>query len=162
RERSGQPTTAQSLRQNRERDLPGTMTSAKRMARVVVCAMLLLLGWNLAVLRTAHAQDVATSAALFKKGVDDMSAGRYDTACPSPAEGLGIDPRPGTLFTLAECYNKAGKIASAVARYREYSNKFSSLTPEQQAKQGDRPQVAQQQASALEPQVPQLTLKLPS
>ncbi len=42
----------------------------------------------------AAAQDVATSAALFDKGVSEMNAGTFDTACPTLAESLRIDFAP--------------------------------------------------------------------
>ena len=66
---------------------------------------------------TAAAQDLAAAEALFSKGLADMEAGRYDAACPAIGESYRLDPRGGTLFTLAECEAKAGKIATAVARY---------------------------------------------
>ncbi len=93
----------------------------------------------------ALAQDAVTSEALFRKGVDDMTAGRFETACPAISESLRLDPRPGTLFALAECYAKAGKPASAVVRYDEYLTAFSRMTPEQQSKQLGREKTAKEQ-----------------
>jgi len=109
----------------------------------------------------AQAQDVGASQTMFDKGVADMQQGRYATACPEIAESLRLDPRAGTLFTLAECYAKAGKTASAVARYQDYLDQYARMTPDQQGKQQDRPQVAERQRSALTPLRPMLTLRLP-
>ena len=81
--------------------------------RLATALFALTLAWA----PSALAQDSVTSDALFQKGIDDLAAGRYDIACPAIAESLRLDPRPGTLFTLAECYSKAGKVASAVVRY---------------------------------------------
>src|SRR5438477_5379956 len=86
----------------------------------------------------ALAQDLAAAEALFNKGLADMQAGHYDTGCPSIAESYRLDPRPGTLFTLAECEAKGGKLATAVARYEDYLQLFARLTPDQQAKQKGR------------------------
>jgi len=109
---------------------------------------------------SALAQDSVTSDALFQRGIDDMALGRYDSACPAIAESLRLDPRPGTLFALAECYAKAGRLASAVVRYDEYLTAFSRMTPEQQSKQLGRERTAKEQRDLLKPDVPLLMVKL--
>ena len=86
----------------------------------------------------ARAQDVATAEALFNKGMSEMNAGRYPTACPAIEESYRLDPRPGTLFTLAECAAKAGRVATAVSRYEDYLQLFARLAPKDQAKQMGR------------------------
>lgn len=106
------------------------------------------------------AQDVATSEALFQKALDDMNRGAFESACPGFEESLRLDPRPGTLFTLAECFNKAGKSASAVARYQDYLDLYPKLTAAQQAKQNDREKVARDERDRLKPTVPKLTIVL--
>lgn len=110
---------------------------------------------------TSWAQDLAAADALFNKGLADMEAGRFDTACPAIGESYRLDPRGGTLFTLAECEAKAGKIATAVARYEDYLQFFSRLTPQQQKKQLGREKIAAEQKQALSQDVPLLTLILP-
>ncbi len=109
----------------------------------------------------ALAQDLAVANAMFKKGLADMEAGRFDTACPAFGESMRLDPRPGTLFTLAECEAKAGKIATAVARYEDYLQLFARLSPQQQQKQLGREQIVADRKQALSGDVPLLTLKLP-
>jgi hypothetical protein len=110
---------------------------------------------------SVEAQDLAAAEALFNKGLAEMEAKKFDTACPALAESHRIDPRAGTLFTLAECENKAGKIATAVARYEDYLRAFGRLTADQQSKQKGREKIAAEQKAALSPHVPQLTLVLP-
>src|SRR6266567_1808983 len=117
-----------------------------------------LLVASLFVAEGAAAQDVATAEALFNRGIADMDAGKFDTACPAIGESYRLDPRPGTLFTVAECFAKAGKIASAVARYQDYIELFARLPPDQQAKQNGRDKVAAEKKAALTPQVPTLTI----
>lgn len=107
------------------------------------------------------AQDVVVADALFKRGVTDMNAGRFDTACPAIAESLRLDPRPGTYFTLAECEAKAGKIATAITRYEDYLNAYARLLPQQQKNHADRHKIATTQKDALLKEVPLLTLSLP-
>ncbi len=109
---------------------------------------------------TAWAQDVATAEALFNKGVADMGAGKFDTGCPAIGESYRLDPRPGTLFTLAECWAKAGKTASAVARYQDYLELFARLPHDQQQKQHGRDKTAAAQKAALTPEVPTITITL--
>jgi hypothetical protein len=109
---------------------------------------------------SASAQEDAAAEALFNRGLSEMEAGRYETACPTLKESQRIDPRMGTLFTLAECEAKGGMIASAVAHYDEYLRLFSRLAPAQKATQAGREKVSAAQKAALSPQVPYVTLTL--
>lgn len=110
----------------------------------------------------ASAQDSATAGALFEKGVADMEAGRFDSGCPAIEESQRIDPRPGTLFTLAECHARSGKVASAAAQYREYVDLVTRLAPDQQARHKARADIARAELTKLKPMVPTLTLVLPA
>jgi len=110
----------------------------------------------------ASAQDSATAGALFEKGVADLEAGHFESACPAIEESQRIDPRPGTLFTLAECHARWGKVASAAAQYQEYVDLVSRLTPEQQQRHKVRADNARAQLAKLKPTVPTLTLVLPA
>lgn len=108
------------------------------------------------------AQDVATAEALFRRGLKDMDAGDYKSGCPAIAESLRLDPRAGTLFTLAECEAGAGKVATAVARYQDYLELYARMSPPQQSKQLGREKIAADKKRALEPQLPMLTIVLPA
>jgi hypothetical protein len=107
----------------------------------------------------AHAQSTE-SRALFEKGVTDMEAGKFDAACPELEESLRLWRGPGTLFTLAECYSKAGLTASAVSHYETYLDLFSKMTPAEQEKQQGRDKTAHDRITTLKPDVPTLTLTL--
>jgi hypothetical protein len=100
------------------------------------------------------------SNALFDAGVLLMEAGRYDEACPSIEHSYDLDPRPGVLFTLAECQSKRGRIAAAVARYTEYLALFEALPPAKKKLQTSRPKAARAQLAVLSPQVPKLVVTL--
>jgi hypothetical protein len=108
----------------------------------------------------AAAQDVAE--ALFKHGVAEMEAGRHETACPAIAESRRLDPRPGTLFTLAECEAGWGKTATALAHYEEYLALLAQMTAEQQDAQRlkGREKRALEQCASLTAEAPTLTLEL--
>jgi len=110
----------------------------------------------------AHAEDSATAGALFEKGVADMEASRFDSGCPAIEESQRIDPRPGTLFTLAECNARWGKVASAAAEYQEYVDLVPRLTADQQARHKARVEIARAQLKKIKPSVPTLTLVLPA
>ncbi|WP_438020285.1 hypothetical protein WMF18_14975 [Sorangium sp. So ce315] len=108
-----------------------------------------------------HAQDVAAAEALFHRGLAAMQAGRYETGCPALNESYRLDPRPGTLFAVAECEARSGKIATAATRYGDYLAIFARLSPDAQAKQQGREKVATRRRDALLPDIPELTLSLP-
>ncbi|WP_104980508.1 hypothetical protein [Sorangium cellulosum] len=125
-------------------------------------AQLALVLCPLAVAAPAAAQgDIATAEAIFNRGLADMEAGRYETGCKALAESHRLDPRPGTLFTLATCEARWGRIATAVTRYGDYLSLYQRLPPDQQRRQGERPNVAKQQREKLAPLVPELALSLP-
>src|SRR5258706_8825974 len=85
----------------------------------------------------ARAQPSAAEAS-FNQGLADMQAGRYDTGCPALAESQRLDPRPGTLFTLAECEAKRGRIGTALTYYREYLALYEAMKPDQKSRQSER------------------------
>jgi hypothetical protein len=115
----------------------------------------------LALASSALAQDIAAAESLFNRGRADMAAGRYEAGCKAIAESQRLDPRPGTLFTLAVCEAKWGRIATAAARYSDYLSLYERLPPAEKARQTERAQQAKAQREALAPQVPELTLVLP-
>jgi hypothetical protein len=114
----------------------------------------------IAVPRPALAEDAVTAKTLFERGLGDMTAGRYEAGCPAIAESYRLDPRPGTLFTLAECEAKRGRTATAVELYEDYLSQYARLPADRQEQQGHRKQIAEEQRTALAPQVALLTLLL--
>jgi hypothetical protein len=108
----------------------------------------------------ARADDGGTAQALFDKGVADLENGRPDSACPALAESQRLDPRPGTLFALADCEVALGKIASALGHYHEYIGWVSRLAEDQQTRHAERVALARAQVEALGAKVPTLVLSL--
>jgi len=98
---------------------------------------------------------------LFDRGLEDMLAGHYETACPALAESFRLDPAPGALFTLAECEMGSGRLATAQTHYRDYLDRVEHMTEEGQARQQQRVDVAKDKLAELEGKVPTLTLRLP-
>jgi hypothetical protein len=110
----------------------------------------------------ARAEESGSAAALFESGLQAMQASRYAEACPKLAESYWLDPRPGVLFTLAECEARAEKFASALAHYDDYLRLYGSMPAGLQAVQRDRAEVARRQRALLADRVPTLTLILPA
>ena len=108
------------------------------------------------------ADDAAASAAQFDMGVKAMTAGDFEHGCPAIRESYRLDPRPGTLFTLAECEAKWGKVASAVAHYGDYLGLYAAMPRDRQTGQHGRNEIAAQQKAALSPRVPHLLVALPA
>ncbi len=106
----------------------------------------------------AHAQDASAQAegrALFDEGVKLLAAKDYARACPKLEASLKRYSGLGTRGKLAECYEKAGRTASAWATYKEVAALAS--------KAGDatRAEVAASRAAALEGSLAKLVIALP-
>lgn len=108
--------------------------------------------------RSGHAQD---AQALFDQGLTDMKAGRYKVGCLLIKRSLEIDPRAGTAFTLAECYAKAGRYASAVEMYDDYLSRYEGMTDAQKEQQKARAELSKSERSRLLTLVAWVTVKLP-
>lgn len=78
------------------------------------------------------------------------------------AESLQLANMPGTLFTLAFCESKWGRLATAETRLTEYLRLFNTLSPAQQATQQkfDRVRLAEEEIKRIKPLIPMLTITL--
>jgi hypothetical protein len=111
----------------------------------------------IAVSGLARAETPAERAAadtLFDDGRKLMASGDLAHACPKLAESMKIVPRLGTQLNLADCHARQGLTATAWAEFR------SSAALAKQAKDADREQFATQQATALEPKLSRLLVKV--
>ena len=97
----------------------------------------------------------------FEKGVADLEAGRYDAACPVLLRAYRLDKRPIALFKLAECQEKAGRIATAALHYDEYLDLFERLSPPERRDEGEREREAFKRREQMEKDIPRVTFKLP-
>jgi hypothetical protein len=130
------------------------MTTLRRLAAVVVVVLALPAS-------PAAAAEPDPAEALFNRGVAQMEAGAYEDACPAIEQSYKLDPRPGTLFALADCEAKRGRLATAVTRYDDYLALHATLPADKKSKQGNREKLAREQRALLGPLVPELTLVLP-
>lgn len=122
---------------------------------LVIFSLLLPGGWV-----QAQGVNVAAAETQFQRGLDEMKAGRLDVACPAFAESYRLDPRPGTLFTQAECETKWGKAATASIHFLEYVSVAGQLPGPQLAKHKERIQLAEERRKQLSSQIAYVTLTL--
>ena len=61
----------------------------------------------------------SAAESLFLEGKRLMAEREYAKACGKFAESQRLDPAPGTLLNLADCYEKNGQTASAWVAFRE-------------------------------------------
>ncbi len=66
-----------------------------------------------------NAGDKAAAEALYQLGRQLMAEGKYGDACPKLAASNDLEPGVGTSLLLADCHEKAGKLASAWATFLE-------------------------------------------
>ncbi|HVJ15475.1 MAG TPA: hypothetical protein VM686_08540, partial [Polyangiaceae bacterium] len=82
---------------------------------------LVVLGLSLALPAAARAQsnDRTLAEALFSEGKRLQKEGKLDEACPKFDDSYKAFPGTGALFNAANCYEQAGKTATAWGRYGE-------------------------------------------
>lgn len=103
----------------------------------------------------ARAQDPAAAEVLFQEGRRLMAEGRVAAGCEKLKESFALDAMSGTLLNLADCYEKAGKTATAWARFRNAASLAQSQNKLEQAAEANR------RAKALEPQLSYITINVP-
>jgi hypothetical protein len=98
--------------------------------------------------------DKAAAEALFQAGRDLMGAGKFDDACKKFEASQRLDAGLGTLLYLADCYEKANRLASAWATFREAESIAMGRSDQSRA------QVAKERYAALEPRLSKLWIKV--
>jgi hypothetical protein len=133
-------------------DRTGEKESRMRTILAVLMAMTLCAGAG-----RAWAQDAAGKAAaeqMFQEGRRLMQETRYEEAIAKFQASFELDPGSGAQGNIALCYERMGKLASAWGHYRE--------TAARAKREGnaERARVALQRATALEPRLPRLRIRL--
>lgn len=100
----------------------------------------------------ACADDTPIAESLFQQGLGAMERGDYAHACGLLAESQRLDPGGGTLLNLALCHERAGKIATAWARYHD------ALGIARRDGREDRITFAAEHIKLLEPRLPRLAI----
>lgn len=103
-----------------------------------------------------NARDRAAAEAIFQEATALMDAKKYTEACDKFAASQELDPGLGTMLYLADCYDQAGRTASAWALFREVADRS------RRAGQPDRERIAGERAAALEPKLSRLEVRVSS
>lgn len=118
----------------------------------IACALALALVTTVASAQTA--EDKAAAEALFDEGKKLFLEKRFADACPKLEASHKLDPGVGTLLYLADCYEGAGKLASAWATFREAASLAKN------AGNAERERVARTRAGMLESKLFRVSVKL--
>jgi hypothetical protein len=102
----------------------------------------------------AAGDGAAAAEVLFAEGKRLAQAGSFAAACPKFEESQRLDPGLGTLYRLADCYERVGRTASAWAAFVEVAG--SAKTAGQRARADD----ASKRASELEPSLARLVIRV--
>jgi hypothetical protein len=125
---------------------------ARRCVLGTILGLLVVGGAPRGVRAQTPVRDPAAAEALFREGREQVELGNYAQACPKFLESERLDPATGTVFNLAECQERTGKLASSWQNWRK--------ALEQLAPGDSRIPIASARLAALEPRLPHLTLRL--
>jgi len=127
--------------------------AARRLHVKLLPAVAALFTAPLALGQTTSTQRAAAEA-LFQQGTALMDEKRYAEACDKFAGSQDLDPALGTMLYLADCYEQAGRTASAWALFKE------AAETSKHAGQVDRERIATERASSLQQRLSKLELKV--
>ena len=124
------------------------MSLNRQLARLVLASALFISAQG-------HAQDTRDPAAaeeLFRQGRAASEKQDFSTACAKFRESNRLDPAVGTVFNIADCEEKLGRLATSWTLFQEVVQRLPAVD--------NRRAIAEQRASRLEPRVPKLSVHL--
>jgi hypothetical protein len=101
-------------------------------------------------------QAIATAKTLFEQGQKQLEDKNYEAACASFKASNDAVARVGTLLNLGDCYEKAGKLASAWGAY------FDAISLGRRQGHPEYEEFAQKKKEELEPKLSKLTIVVPA
>jgi len=101
------------------------------------------------------AEQRAAADALFREGRTLVKQGQFAAGCAKLEASQKLDPAPGTLLALADCFEKDGRLASAWSTW----NDAAALSRQRNDKR--RIETAEKRARELEPKLPKLEIDVP-
>ena len=102
--------------------------------------------------RADDARDPAAAEELFRQGRAASQKKDFTTACAKFRESNRLDPAVGTVFNIADCEEKLGRLATSWTLFQEVVQRLPN--------DDDRRTIASERARALEARVPTLTIHL--
>jgi hypothetical protein len=106
--------------------------------------------------RAEQPTSVARAETLFQAARQLMREGRYAEACPKLEESQSLDPAPGTRLNLADCWEHAGRTASAQREFLAVASNAES------SGEKERATIARDRAKQLENKLTRLALMVPA
>ncbi len=128
------------------------MTPRLLRAGLFVCALLAASAAG----TPARAGDALAAQTLFDTGKRLMAEGKYAEACARFEESQRLDPAIGTHYAMAECYEKAGRLASAWLAFLDVASDASAQN------RADRVKYAKARAEALAPRLSRIKVVVPA
>jgi hypothetical protein len=102
--------------------------------------------------RADDSRDPAAAEELFRQGRAAAQKQDFTTACAKFRESNRLDPAVGTVFNIADCEEKLGRLATSWTLFQEVVQRLPS--------DDERRGIARDRARALEGRVPTLTIHL--
>ena len=130
------------------------MNAVGRWSSLGCCACLTILCGARPAAAEVTAGQRATAEALFQQAAQLMEQKKFSEACEQFAASQQLDPALGTTLYLADCYEQAGKTASAWGLFQEAADAA------RRAQQADREQIANERAQNLKGRLSKLELRV--
>jgi hypothetical protein len=125
-----------------------------RARTLITLTALVALLWSAGAAAQTNAEKAAAQTK-FEEAKRLMDKHKYREACALFEESLRLDNAMAARFRLAECYEKAGMLASAWINYVDVADAA------QATRMRDRERLARRRAEALKPRLVMLTIKVP-
>lgn len=126
-----------------------------RANRIVLISLLGIATLASAAMAQPSREDRAAATALFDEARALVKDKKFAEACPKFEESNRLDPGMGTLYNLADCYEKLGKTASAWSGFRDVADQARLVSMK------DREEDALARAKAIEARLPRVRLLIP-
>lgn len=127
--------------------------SGRRLQAVACASLIVLSGSSWAAPAAAQSAESQAAEALFRQAKGLLDKGELDQACEKFAASQALEPGLGTLLYLGDCYERAGRFASALNTFRT----AAALAEERD--DAERLRLARIRVSALEPRAPKLEIR---
>jgi len=103
---------------------------------------------------TAASADEPAAQALFEEGRKDLDRGDYEAACKKLRASWDASDALGPLLNLADCEEKRGKLATALALWQKGSERLA------QRSNDERAEIAKRHIEDLEERAPRISISL--
>lgn len=98
---------------------------------------------------------------LFKEAAELLDGGHYAEACPKLLESRRLNPKPGTLYVLAECEFALDRTLTAKTHYYEFLAMVRALPEDQQKNYDKRVDDSTQRLIEMERSIPRIRFVIP-